>query len=321
METQVEETVQDEATAETAAPTGKAAFDAARASLSAQSKDDATSQAKDDTSTNKPAEDTAEVADQPTEATDKTDALLTPEELAALSPKERAQAEKWQAKLTQESQRQAAQRKELEGLLPLVEALKTDPLSAIEKIATANGLKLSKAAEQDTKTVDKHTAAAMADVPEDLQFLKPVLESVVKKVLDSVKAEVAPIKEAHAQMASETAAAETTATLATFDAKYPGWKKHEGQMSAIAAKFVPVAGSMTDFEYMEQLYTLATAKDSAAEKTKKVVEKINKAAASVEPTSSGMPAERVEHALPPPEKRTMRDAYNAAKAGIRWSDK
>ncbi len=314
----VEETVQTEATTDAAAPTGQAAFDAARATI-ADSGKEATA---DDTSKDaKPSEDPEKVADQTQEPTETTDALLTTEQLAAMSPKERQQAEKWQTKLTQESQRQAAQRKELEGLLPLVEALKANPAAALEEIAKKNGLTLTRAAVQDTKTVETHAASALADIPEELQFLKPVFESYGKKLMETLRGEIAPIKEAHTAMVSEAAAAETQSTMEAFTAKYPEWKKHEVKMLEIGAKFIPTAGAMTDFEYMETLHKLATSDQSKAEQTKTLVEKINKSAASVEPSGSGVPNERVEHALPPPDKRSMRDAFAAAKNGIRWADK
>jgi small-conductance mechanosensitive channel len=320
MKTEVEETVTPETTETASAPKGSDAFKAARASVAAQSTDQepeaAPAPAKDDTTDTPPAEEPA-VTDQPSEVTEPTDALLTPEELAALSPKERAKAEKWQAKLTQESQRQAAQRKELEGMIPLVEALKTNPQAALEEIAKQHGLTLTRNA-QDTQTVQARTAEVMAELPQELDFLKPILEGYGQKIIDSLRGEITPIKEAHAAMISEAVAAETQSTLEAFSAKYPDWKKHEPKMLELGKKFIPTAGAMTDFEYMETLHNLATMNVAKAEQTKKAVARINKAAASSEAPTSGMSNERVEHALPPPEKRSMRDAFNAAKRGERW---
>lgn len=91
-------------------------------------------------------------------------------------------------------------------------------------------------------------------------------------------------------------------------------------MLEIGKKFVPTEGAMTDFEYMETLHQLATANITQAEQTKKVVEKINKAAASAEPNTPGVSSERVEHVLPPPDQRSMRHAYAAAKRGEVWKD-
>jgi hypothetical protein len=73
---------------------------------------------------------------------------------------------------------------------------------------------------------------------------------------------------------------------------------------------------MGEFEYMETLYTLATAKLSEAEKTKQVIAKIDKSAAASEPATSGVSQERVAHKRP--ENATLRDAYKAAKAGQVW---
>jgi hypothetical protein len=69
---------------------------------------------------------------------------------------------------------------------------------------------------------------------------------------------------------------------------------------------------------METLYTLATAGLKQIETTKKTVDRINKAAKASEPQTSGAPPERVSTLLPPPDKRGIRDAFEAAKRGEVW---
>ncbi len=294
-------------------PTGSGAFDAARASIG-KSADQAEPAPSDDTSKDeKPAEDPV-AADQPKEPADE-DALLTPEELAALPAKERAKAEKWQAKLTQKAQSLAAQGKEFDRWKPLITELEANPDAALTKLAEQRGLKLTP--RQDT-TVESKTTEQMAELPEEWQFMKPVFEAYGKKLLDSVRGEIAPVKEAHERMTTEAVAAETESTLERFTAKYPDWKKHEAKMLEIGTKFIPKEGSMSDFEYMETLRTLATAGISEAEKTKTVIAKINKAAENVEPNTSGMQQDRVVHTMPPPGKRDMRAAWEAAKRGEVW---
>ncbi len=270
----------------------------------------------------KPVEDPGKVADQLKDTTESQDALLTPEELAALPPKDRAKAEKWQAKLTQKAQALAAKEKEYLGIdewKPLIEAFKTDPGKAMEHIAAQLGMKVQPADAQDTRTVETKTAETLAELPDEWQFLKPVFDQYGKKLMAELRNEIAPVKEAHDQFVSQAVAAETESTMKAFDAKYPGWKKHEGKMLELGKKFVPTAGAMSDFEYLEVLHKLATADIAEAEKTKTVVQAINKAVSASEPSHNGVADNRVDHAIPPPGKRTLRDAFEAAKRGEVWT--
>ena len=321
-----EDTVQTETTATTeSTPKGADAFKAARASIAAQSEDQGQKEAAppaDDTTDKPPAEEPEKVTDQPPEVTADPDALLTPEELSKLSPKERAKAEKWQAKLTQESQRQAAVRKDLEGYEPLAKALKTNPMAALEEIAKQNGLTLTKPS-QDTKTVEDATANTLAALPEELQFLKPIFDQFGQTILASVKGELEPLKQAQTEMISQAAAAETEGTMKAFDAKYPGWRKHESAMVALAQKIIPTAGAMTADEYMETLYKIVAAPATKAEQVKEAVKQINKSVAAVEPNTPGVSDSRVEHAMPPDwakmtNSERMKASFEAASKGIVW---
>lgn len=298
------------------APTGKDAFKAARESLRAQSVDQGGDKAPDDTSTAKPAEEPEKVADQPTETAEEPDTILNDEELAKLSPKDRANAEKWQAKLTQRGQALSAREKELAQAEQLLKALTDDPDAAIEELAKQRGLTLSKA-KQDA-TVEQKTQEAMSKLPAELEFLRPIFDEFGKQIMESMRGEIQPLRDSQNEIVSKAVAAETTSTIEAFSAKYPEWQKHEGRMLELGQKFMPTAGAMSDFEYMETLYRLATADTTKAEQTKKIIEKINKSAASVEPNTSGVSSDRVEHVLPPPGKRSIRDAFKAASRGERW---
>ncbi len=263
----------------------------------------------DDTPPEKPAEDPDKPADQPNATGEAEDALLTTDEVAKLTPKERGLYEKAQKNYTLKTQKLAADRKEFDEWKPLIEALKTRPAEAMEQLATQLGMKLQKPA-QDTPA---------ETLPEEWSFLEPILSERDKRLEARIRAEIEPVKQAHEEAAVKAIADETASTVKAFAAKYPGWQKHEAAMLDIGKKFMPAAGAMTDFEYMEVLHKLATADQTEAEKTKKVVEKIEKAARSVEPNTSGLSEDRVVHALPPPDKRSIRDAYEAAKRGELWT--
>lgn len=301
-------------------PTGRDAFAAARASLPAQSTDQAPviSEPLDDTPEKKTVEEPEKVADQPEKTTeDPEDTLLTADEVSKLNPKERGLYEKAQKNYTLKTQKLAADRKELEQWKPLIDQLTTNPDAAIEQLAQQRGMKLSKAAQDNT--VEKQTEATLAELPEELAFLKPVFEAYGKKLMDTMRGEITPLKEGYSAIVSEAAAAETEATLKSFEAKYPGWQKHEKAMLDMGQKILPGKG-MSDFEYMEILHRQVTAGTDEAERTKKTVEKINKSAAASESPTPGIANSRVEHALPPPDKRDIKAAWEAAKRGEVWTE-
>lgn len=300
-----------EETKVTTEPTGADAFTAARAAVGKGDETPAT----DDTSTpTPPAEDTAKVADQTTETTDP-DTLLTEEELAALPPKERAKAEKWQAKLTQKAQKLSATEKEFDEWKPLIEGLKTNPREALAQVAKQLGLTVAEAKEiQDTPA---------EDLPEELKFLKPVFDQREKALEAKIRAELDPLKKAHETTVLNAIASETEATEKAFEAQHSDYRKLEPQMLELAKKFIPVSGAMTDYEYLEHLYGVVKAKQAQAEKTKEIVARINNAAKVSEEKTSGIPNERVSMKIPDSSaqldsKELMRLAYEAAKRGEIW---
>src|SRR5690242_7382121 len=125
----------------TSTPTGAAAFAAAKASAGQSDLSDQAT-VSDDTPETSTVEEPV-VADQPEESTEETDALLTAEELAFLPSKERAKAEKWQAKLTRAAQEQSAARKQIDKWKTLTDLLETNPDEAIKQLAKQRGLKLA----------------------------------------------------------------------------------------------------------------------------------------------------------------------------------
>ncbi len=288
----------------------KSVFDQAREAVAQSEKDQGAAAASDDTTPEtQPAEEPEKVADQPEETTEDTDAILSTDELAALPPQERKKAEKWVAKLTRQSQELSATKRDLEEWKTLVDALKNDPDAAIRQLAERRGLKFV----QEPVTQD-----TVQPIPEELKFLEPIFAAREKAIKAELEAKYGRLEERVDTMSAEAAAAETESTIAQFTAKYPDWKKHEARMLELGQEFIP-AKPMSDYKYMEHLHTLATAKITEAEQVKKTVEKINKSVASAEPPQSGVPNHRVEHHVPTdPAKRTLREAYEAAKRGEKW---
>ena len=300
------EVVETPVTTET--PRGADAFTAAREAVGKADALVPEVSTSDDTPTETPAEDTETTADQPQETVSDPDTLLTPEELAALPPKERAKAEKWQAKLTQKAQALSAKEKEFSEWEPLIQGFKTNSKETLAQVAKQLGMTVAELKAQDTPS---------EDLPDELAFLKPVFEQRERALVEKLRAENAPIKQAYEQVIAETSAAETESTLKSMSAEFPGWEKHEPKMLEIAREIQPAAGT-SEAKYLRTLYKLATADLTEAERTKKVVARINQSAKVSEERTSGIANERVAHAMPPPEKRSMRDAFEAAKRGEVW---
>ena len=293
--------------------TGSNAFEAARASVA---------KPVDDTPTETPAEETVTVADQPTAPTEEPiDTLDIPEEeVKKLSLKEQKVYRALQKKFTETSQARSALEKQLDSWKPLIDGFSADPDKTLADLAKERGFVLTK---QDQDIARAHTAETVQSLPEELNFLEPILADRDRRLIEAMRAELAPIRETTNQMLTEAAAAETEGTLKAFESKYPEWKKYEPQMLTLAQKFLPAKGAMTDFEYMEHLYKLSTVDISKAEQTKTVIDKINRSASNAEPPASGISSSRVEHTMPADlasdSSSRMRAAWEAAKRGERWT--
>lgn len=302
-----EESVQVPSSAPTETPaapvanTGKSAFAAARASLR--------SETTDKPSQETPVEEPSKVEDQPQAATDDTDSLWTPDELAKLTKQQQELVRKMQGDYTRKTQKLSAERKELEADIAFVKSLRENPDTVLEHLAKQRGFTLAR---------ESAETATSEETPADLKFLEPWLEAREKRLEAKIRAEYEPVQKGVQELVTAAAAKETESTLKAFAASHPGWEKHEQAMIEVGKKFLPT-GDMTDDEYMEALHTLVTAKESEAEKTKKVVEKINKAVERSEQKVAGMSSERVEHVMPPPGKRGIREAFAAAKRGEVWT--
>ena len=269
-----------------------------------------------------PAEETEKVADLPAETTESKDELLPAEEVAKLSPKERTAYEKSQKSYTLKTQALAAEREKFKPWQPLISGLTDNPDETIEQLATARGFKLVKA-DQDTNGAasKQETENALAELPAELEFARPFLEQWGNKLVASAEArlkdQIKPVIEGHERIESEALDSQIQTTLKQMTDKHPGWEKHQAKVYEFMCKLEPKG--MTPLEYMETCLTLATQNVSAAEQTKKTVERINKSASAAEPPVTPVSDKLVVHAMPPPDKRSIRDAHEAAKRGERWA--
>lgn len=303
------------------------AFAAAREehSVEEQATDDAagTEATIGDTETAQPpAETSDEAAGQP-EATAEEDEgrILSKEDEAKLSPELKATYRKMQKSFTQKTQKLSAKYKDAEQDLELGRALRSNPTAVIEAIATQTGMKLVKGEVQkgDAPTTPEVSGSIGDELKKDLgpelawlaDRLAPAIERIVER-------KIGPTQQGLNEVVAQSAAAETNATMTAFGEKYKGWEKYEPKMLEIARRVQPTDGQMTDYEYMELLYTLARAGETEAESTKRAIQRINGAAEKAESSESGIPTSRVAPAAPS-KRPTFKQAFEAAKRGEVWS--
>lgn len=319
IDTETVETPVDTSTPDTAAPAKTSAdvFREARQQIAAQSKDqgggDQPDSETDNAPASEPSEEPAKPADQTPESGDPDETLLSADEVKKLNPKERSLYEKAQARFTQKTQKIAEERRALAEWTPMIDAFKTNPEDALKRVAAEMGYELTKTGADTTRQASAET---LGDLPPELEPLKPALEAYLDSKL---KNEIEPIRRHQDYIKAQAAAAETEATLKALEAKHPDWQQFESKMMEFGAKIVPT-GQMSELEYLELLYTMATAGRKEAETAKRTVERIQKSAKAAEPQATGVSQERIVQALPPPDQRSLRDAWNAAKEGVSWRE-
>ncbi len=125
-----------------------------------------------------------------------------------------------------------------------------------------------------------------------------IAESVVKRSLEPV--------EAKARMN------EWEQTEKYLSEKYPDWKKHEGRMEELGRKFLPGKGKISMREYAEHLYHLASGNGKAVQNA---VRKLTAAASKPAP-EKGATDKQITRKMP--ETATSKDAFEAARKGIKW---
>jgi hypothetical protein len=234
---------------------------------------------------------------------------------------------------TKKTQTLAEERKTVAALTkfaPFLQELDRDAASAIKAAAAQLGLTVSdtrvetKAAETATTTAETMADDVIAQfrtaLGPELDFLAdklaPAIRSLAENVAKSVVGStVAPLKTAQESLLNKAAQEQRDTVLKSFGEKHPDWKTHEPKMLDIAAKVKPAEG-MEPSEYMDILYTLATKDLATAETTKKVVERMTKAAKADEGKSNPLPTAQV--AIVRPANPSVRDAFEAAKRGERW---
>lgn len=246
-----------------------------------------------------------------------TDAL---EDLSALSKEERrryaehlklldpAARKTFNTILTRNSQAFAEERKKLGPWAEIAASFERDPEGTLKQIQE----RLPKP--PGPAKVDPEVLRAIEGQLDDKSKpLAPVVAPIVTALLDT---NLAPVRAYIQQQQEQAKAAEAQSALAEFEKAHPDWKTYEDKMVEVGAKIQP--GSMSTREFLDALYTLASAdariSKATNERVDSVLEKVTRAAMNAEPDGTSVsPASSVRKAT---KALSAEEAFALAKQGI-----
>lgn len=221
--------------------------------------------------------------------------------------------------LTQSTQKLSKLRKDLEPFADILDGLDTDPQTTIRALAQKHGVTLGDqpAAAKASPEATTDTLTTLKDgVPSEFHWMVDMLGPAIGKLLDQkVKQSIDPVTSRLHEHDQRTAAEEVSREMKAFEAKYPKWREHEDAMTALGAKFPP-SGNVTESEWMESLYKLATYESAIAAQTQQAIQRMTTAAKQSETSRPAVDGSRVQAVMPP--NAGFREAVAAAKRGERW---
>lgn len=236
-------------------------------------------------------------------------------------------AKELKAVFTKKTQALAAERKQVAKLAEyadFIADLDTDPAGALTRAAEQLGLVVSpkpaevKATEAASSIVQDVSAQVAAALGPELDFLAPAITKAIEAVVEprlkhAIGEAVEPVKAAQQALVDKASAEQTEATLKAFTDRHPDWKQHEPAMLKVG--ILPSPG-MTELDFMEALYTLATKDAVVAKATKAAIDRLTKGAATAEGKDAPLSGDKVT--VSRPAHPTIAEAFAAAKRGERW---
>lgn len=220
-----------------------------------------------------------------------------------------------------------ARMQELGEVRKFREQLKGDPKTVLQRIAEANGLKVS----FDGQAAAAAPQAVPPQVPEVLSTVAagvrakwvPIIgEEATDQLLSGMQeivtaatgAAVGPLVQANTAREQASVQAQVNADLDRFKSEHSDWATHEAAMTELAGKIVPQG--MSTYEYAKFLYSNVTRGQQIAkakvEASAKVAAKVKRAATDAEPAPrTRVPSKGVKEA---PRKYSAEDAVRAALA-------
>lgn len=274
--------------------------------------------------------------------------LLTDEEFTALQTTHaddpKALRKALEGAFTKKTQKIAEEHKSVERLRSysdIIDAYETDPVALIKALAKQHSIDFTTTAAGDTATteetettVDEVLGEFKEALGPDLEYLADGLAPAITKLVERLAAQTvdkatAPLKNGQKVLLDKVASEQTDAVMATLEKTHPDWKDHEDAMFALSQKFQLVPGQMTEIEYLETLYDLATrdaragASKKATEKeiadgVKKALKRMEEGATNTDTKTRHTPDGQVTTGPPNGRAPSFAESYAAAKRGERW---
>lgn len=268
----------------------------------------------------------ADGADSDSTASDDTELLTAAEQeaVARLDPESRVKA--FQKAFTKKTQKLSTERKALSAYKGIIDGLQTDAPGTIRALAAHFGVPIAPGSQpadttaadaaDPTLSIGDEIAQAMRESLgpeyEDLaDRLAPAILTAAEKV---VARRTKPLEDHQAEIVKESAVRETQAVLDAFGKKHPDWQQHEARMTELSARILPGAG-VTEAEYLETLYSLATRDKDVGASTKKVIARMQKSAEAASKDAGGITTDKVAERSSGP--LSFDEAARLARQGIR----
>lgn len=256
--------------------------------------------------------------------------LLSADEYAAVKDDPAALQKAYNRAFTQKTQRLAEERKRIEAYQGLIQGLETNPLQTLELLSQQLGVKIvqpgseAPVTPQQPSQRDQLVGALKTKLDEyGLGAVAPELVAVAQGIAEEIAGQkLKPIEEAAGRLTTESQQREAANIMQQFQQRHPDWKQHEAAMMKLAERYKPATDAqgrfvVTEAQYLDDLYRLATFDTSVSRETEKRIQKMQSSAAAAEPArSTTVTSDKVSQRAPTGAK--FRDAYAAAKAGIEW---
>jgi len=194
---------------------------------------------------------------------------------------------------------------------------------AVAALAAATGMRLAEEKPKETAPEVDEVTEEMNRVfgPEAAAIMRPVFEKLAQKVASS---QIQPLQQASEALQMDARARQAQAQIAQFraNAKERGWEitpDVEARMTQLGQEFLPARPIETvegGVRHLEMLYKLATADDAEKAASKKVFDRMQKAAETAEPTR-GVPSSGQERKGADLKNMTWDEAFDTAIAEAR----
>lgn len=262
-----------------------------------------------------------QAGDEPEAAdTDDEGALLSTEQIDALKGDPAKLIKELNRAATKKFQQLATERKALEPFKGLIDALTENPRDAVMALAQQVGLQVADPQAQATEdTAQKLSESVMSRVRETLgpdyedlaDKLAPVMLWVAQ---EAAKTTTQPLVQQQEDILRQSAVREMGSVLEAFAKKHPDLPKHEKAMAALAEKLPPGKG-VSEPEYLEMLYALATRDTQVAERTKKTIARMSTSAQAATKTTTAVGGDKV--VAQPGKLLSWDEAASLARQGVR----